>query len=240
MKSEWELEMYALSALPKDEARAFDLALQDDPALRERLDLLHAASEKFFAEHAAETAIARIQRRVSSARVQNLSLRLAGLTALLFAFLVPSALRTPAPPKMEATEIVRLKGEASLLIYRQSHGRAELLGNGAVAKHGEVLQLAYHSADARFGAILSLDGRGHVTQHFPEPGQAQAAALEDKANLPFAYELDDAPDFERFYFFTARDPFVITPLLESLEHGIAPTLPPGIEVKIVMLRKERP
>jgi anti-sigma factor RsiW len=240
MKSEWQLEMYALSALPADEQAAFDQALQEDPALRERLDLLHAANAQFFADHPADLAVARIQRRASGARVQSLSWRLAGMTALLVAFLVPTGLRRPAPTRTEPTDSVRLKGAPALLIYRQSSGQAELLGDGAVAKRGEVLQLAYHSAGERFGAILSVDGRGHVTQHFPEASQHQAAALEDKANLPFAYELDDAPEFERFYFFTARDPFAVAPLLESLERGIAPTLLPGISVKSVMLRKERP
>jgi len=60
--------------------------------------------------------------------------------------------------------------------------------------------------------LLSLDGAGRVTVHLPDPTGVGAAAAVPLAaarevRLPSAYELDDAPAFERFVLITADRPF---------------------------------
>ena len=49
-----------------------------------------------------------------------------------------------------------------------------------------------------YGAIISVDGRGAFTQHLPLKGEF-AVPLVARDTLDFAYELDDAPHWERFY-----------------------------------------
>jgi hypothetical protein len=79
-----------------------------------------------------------------------------------------------------------------------------------------VVQVAYVAAGRTHGVILSVDGRGAVTLHAPEAGgEPVALAPSGTHSLPRAYELDDAPHFERFFFITADASFALEPVLAS-------------------------
>jgi hypothetical protein len=100
---------------------------------------------------------------------------------------------------------------ATLGVYRHGADGDERLADGAPAAPGDLLQLTYRAGSDRFGVLLSIDGRGHVTLHWPDAGEAVAARLGGKGEvrLPSAYELDDAPAFERFILVTAEAPFSV-------------------------------
>ena len=70
-----------------------------------------------------------------------------------------------------------------------------------------MLSIAYRAEDAPYGVIVSVDGAGEVTLHFPAD-ETGDTTLQQYGNirLPHAFELDNAPDFERFYFVTADAP----------------------------------
>jgi hypothetical protein len=60
--------------------------------------------------------------------------------------------------------------------------------------------------------ILSVDGRGKVTWHTPsgyagQPLSSPTLDMKGQVVLPAAYELDDAPGFERFFFVYSSSPF---------------------------------
>jgi len=64
--------------------------------------------------------------------------------------------------------------------------------------------------------IVSIDGRGSVTVHLPVHGdQAAALASGDTVLLDHAYQLDDAPRFERFHFVTAQAPFAVATVVDA-------------------------
>ncbi len=107
-------------------------------------------------------------------------------------------------------ETTRTKGARNhLFVFRQTPQGVEALLSGAWARRGDLLQLAYLSADKPYGVIVSLDGRGEVTLHFPNPaGTSTRLMVQKRVPLPCAYELDDAPGYERFFFITA--PFEIS------------------------------
>jgi hypothetical protein len=119
-------------------------------------------------------------------------------------------------------EETRIKGDSlrgpRLLVYRRRgrEGGAERLASGARAAPGDLLQLAYAAGDAGLhGVLLSIDGAGRVTQHLPEEGARLAPALPAprEIKLPSAYQLDDAPGFERFVLVTAPEPFPVATVL---------------------------
>jgi hypothetical protein len=107
----------------------------------------------------------------------------------------------------------RLKGlTPHLSVFRKTLAGAEELRAGALARSGDVLQISYAAGEARYGVIFSVDGRGSVTWHLPSGGVSGTAPELDRQGLVVlasAYELDDAPDFERFFLVYGRSPFPV-------------------------------
>ena len=114
-------------------------------------------------------------------------------------------------------EITRLKGaEPELQIWRQADP-PEKLEQGAIASEGDNLQIKYQAGAAKHGVILSVDGRGSVTLHFPSTTSADTTLERGVHALEYGYQLDDAPDFEQFLFVTSTQPIDVADLLEQVE-----------------------
>jgi hypothetical protein len=154
-------------------------------------------------------------------------------------------------------EEVTAKGDVfrapRLVVYRRKAAQAaglpgsERLTDGARAARGDVLQLAYDKApDGLYGVMLSIDGAGRVTQHMPDEGARTAAPLVAvrEIPLPSAYELDDAPDFERFVLVASHEPFSVDLALDtaralarqgrSAEHGALALGPNYLQTSVVV------
>lgn len=113
----------------------------------------------------------------------------------------------------------RAKGSgAHLFVYLKDGNKAIQLDSGAKVKEGDMLQLSYVSGGAQYGAILSIDGKGTVSFHYPESG-GTSAKLQDGGEIPldFAYQLDNAPNFERFFFITGPKPFTTAAFVENIK-----------------------
>jgi anti-sigma factor RsiW len=146
------------------------------------------------------------------------SLAVASLIALPAAILYlrqPAGLPFTGAQTEQPSE--RLKGlEPKLVLFRKALQGAEPLHPGDPVGPGAILRIGYQAAGLRYGAILSCDGNGQVTVHFPVQGE-QAATLEaGESLLPTAYELDAAPEYERFFLVTADTPFTLAPLRLTL------------------------
>lgn len=99
----------------------------------------------------------------------------------------------------------RIKGTTELSIRaRDDEGEREL-EPGDHANSGDLLQLAYRAGEARSGVIVSIDGAGSSTLHFPsELDGSTRLSPRGRVSLPYAFELDDAPNYERFFFVHSR------------------------------------
>ncbi|MFP2928788.1 hypothetical protein ACLESO_27045 [Pyxidicoccus sp. 3LG] len=149
----------------------------------------------------------------------------------------------------DPVEVTRIKGlEPQLVVHRQAAAGPERLTEGAPAAAGDVVQLAYVAAGRTHGVILSVDGRGAVTVHAPDVGtQAAALAPSGTHSLPRAYELDDAPGFERFFFVASEAPFDVEPVLAAARalaqgpaaHTAPLSLPEGLTQVSFTLEKQR-
>lgn len=146
-----------------------------------------------------------------------------GAVAALAVVLLLPMLRTASvvlPEPATADELVRLKGlEPSLSVYlRESGGEVRELASGDPAGAGDSLQIAYNAAGASHGVILSVDGRGAVTLHFPAtPFEAENLESGGEVPLSFSYILDDAPRFERFFFVAATGPLDVAAIVNATE-----------------------
>jgi len=126
--------------------------------------------------------------------------------------------RVDAPPG--ATE--RAKGGPQLVVYRFDGVTAERLEDGALVRQGDLIQLGYVAAGAQHGVILSVDGRGDVTLHYPtSQGGPTALRSDGLRRLGRSYELDDAPDFERFFFVTADAPLDAAGIAKAVQAYVA-------------------
>jgi anti-sigma factor RsiW len=226
------LERYRLGELPSGAMHRVQAALATDPEVRARLASLEEA-DAAAREAYQPTDLARDIRR----RAERTPMGPAATRHLLW--LVPAAVATavalvavrnaawmPAggpSTAIESGDEERIKGdEAVLFVYRNTGAGGEPLADGDRARTGDVLRVAYRVSQPAFGMIVSVDGRGVVTRHLPEQGEhAVALGTGGTVFLNDAFELDDAPAVERFYFVCARQPFAIGPVAETVRASTA-------------------
>lgn len=222
------LERYRLGELPPAEAEALRQRLESDGELRLRLEALAGSDAGLRRALPAAGLAARVrerlaERRESARQAKHRALRAwplpAGL-AVVASVVLAVVLRTRAPepslmpsaaPSVTAEDGERIKGRRpALALFRKTPSGSEALADGDRARTGDVIRVGYRASGHRYGVIVSLDGRGAVTRHLPEQGRL-AAPLEggEVVLLAHAYELDDAPAWERFYFVTADEPFEV-------------------------------
>ncbi|MEQ1506238.1 MAG: hypothetical protein ABMB14_28665 [Myxococcota bacterium] len=192
-----------------------------DPEARARLAALPADDAAFFAAMPVEEELRRIEgkRRIAAAaqaqagpqrgrnRATLASIALAPALAVMLAVAwgsipgQPDGIRigpdpaSPGPTTAKGSDV----SAPRLRVYRQSAAGAERLGAGAVAREGDVLQLGVAALGEDHAVVVSVDGRGTVTLHWP-PSPTQPTAIGRGENrVPQGYALDDAPEFERFF-----------------------------------------
>jgi hypothetical protein len=232
------LERYRLGELPPAEARALERRLDAEPQLAARFQVLDRSDEEirrryppaWFAEQVRLRRGTESESTAREARPRLLrwpvpaALAVAATLALLLApRLLSPPFREPvtggrqAPSAPAVTSGDRIKGlEPALVLFRKTDSGSETLADGSLARAGEVVRVGYRAAGRTYGVILSIDGRGVMTLHLPQAGD-QAARLRsgETVLLDRAYELDDAPRFERFYLVTADRAFELEPILEA-------------------------
>jgi hypothetical protein len=264
--SDAQLERYRLDELPPQDQERVRGALAASAELRARLAALEESDVELLEEHPPAQMAPLIRARLQCGTAESEGapaahpapqrpwlLRLAPLGAAfaLAAILAVVAVR----PILVGTRQVsdsgdRLKGlTPRLVLFRKAPGGPEALADGAFARPGDVIQVAYQAAGRRYGAIVSVDGRAAVTLHLPSGG-GQAAKLSGGGPvlLDSAYQLDDAPRWEAFFFVVADAPFdsaaVVAAAHRALPAARAPSpplrldLPGNLSQSVFVLRKE--
>ncbi len=176
-----------------------------------RLDALRRENQEILEAHPPAQVVAEIERRRRRAEKRR-GLRIAApaLAAAMAAALIVLAL----PPQ----ETERPKGAVPyLVIDRRAGDHADRLTSGATVESGDLLQISYVALGRPYGVIFSIDGRGVVTLHHPSSpkGPASLESPDHPVPLPTAYELDDAPSFERFFFVASPAALDVDRVLET-------------------------
>jgi hypothetical protein len=257
------LEQYRLNELTPVDAGRVRRALDRDPALRERLATLERSDNEIASRYPPGWLAERIrerrareeaERRRSTRFVRQwvLPIAFAGAAAAL-AFTVPAMVaragRTGGGVVTTSSGEDRVKGlRPSLVVYRRTDRGSETLADGAVAKPGDVVRLGYSPGDRAYGVILSIDTRGTVTRHLPSAGSRAAVLAHERVNLlDTAYELDDVPGWERFYFIASDTAFDVAPIVDAVRRTAASaddvrrgelSLPRNFDQYVFLLQKE--
>lgn len=225
----WELERYLLGELPEQRMKEIGQLLEEDPELQSRLIHLRQSNEDILKEFPVERIIPNIQSKYEAEKAQDkrkirpvIFKRLLVVSPVLASALVLFFI-VFFNPRTDISQDTRIKGtptadftKSHILVYRKIGSETELLGNLARAKKGDLLQIAYISAGQTYGVIFSIDGHGLVTLHFPEK-RTDSALLKprERVLLGSAYELDDAPGFERFFFITSQTKIDVESILDK-------------------------
>jgi len=143
----------------------------------------------------------------------------------------------------------RIKGGGQrLFVYRKTGEAPVLLPAKARVSVDDIVQISYIAGGDAFGAILSVDGNGTVTQHYPDAGDYTAVLSNDgESSLDFSYKLDNAPKFERFIFVSGKEKITLAEYKKALVRAaaadksgmfdIASSLPPKAHVTDILLLK---
>lgn len=250
------LERFRLNELTPDEATSLEARLRGDDPLRRRLEDLDRSDAEIRGSYPPEWLATRIEQRLENhprrrrATAYWLATAAVAATVVALVAVVPRTAVRPAGGTDPATQgDERIKGQRpGLVVYRRTPDGSELLADGAVARPGDLLRVAYRGAGRPYGVIVSIDGRGTLTRHLPPNGD-RAAALKRESTvlLDSSYELDEAPQWERFYFVTGDTPFSITPVEDAVRRAAANdrlgtlsalALPYGLEQSSFSIQKE--
>src|SRR5262245_28408004 len=224
------LERYRLNELPPDDAARLSAQLRQDPSLRQRLAALDQSEQELRGDvwDRLEDGVRRKLTERDAAPRRSAAAWI--VPALAAAAIVAIALtRTGSPPAGDSSRSSatdgsdRVKGlKPALALYRRTDRGSETLADGAIARKGHLIREGYRAARRAYCAIVSIDGTGNVTVHLP-PAGGRAAPLKREATvlLDQAYELDDAPRWERFYFVAGDAPFDVATVLQAARAAAA-------------------
>jgi hypothetical protein len=238
---DWKLERLLLGELSSDELRRVQAALAQEPDGQARLEALRQSNRQLLERLPPEQVVGEVQRRlhleqvtraVSAPQRRPLARPLWALVPASLALILALTLRTEVQTGSTGDGVAVDGGGAEFLsgapterekglrpqlrIYRLRNRQVERVKADSEARAGELLQVGYVAASRPYGMVVSLDGSGALTLHYPEEaGGSTALKTAGEVRLPHSFELDDAPEFERFFLVTSSQPFRPELVLEA-------------------------
>lgn len=246
-----KLERYLLGELSAAEMKQLETALKKDAALRAELERLKGDTAAYFAKYPSlntKRSTPWWQRQIT--RVIGGSLVFAAASAAVVLYLPRTqnesqkiALNNnknqikPLDETVPNGNEVRAKGLIPALFLTT---KDKTLQDGDTVKAGEKIEIAYRASGDRYGAIFSVDSERSVTLHFPDderaPTELQKSA---RVALKQAFELDDKPGFEKFYFVTSQQKISVAKLKRELtKTGKLTATKDDIRIVSIRLKKE--
>ena len=218
--SDFKLERYLLGELPEVEMAALRKREAEDELFAARVKMMREEGERFLAENpfsALEDKLENDQRSVE----RSLWLRVAAVLVVAFGIFSVVALNRQTDIVNDASATsgmdvamadvdngTRIKGmTAGLEVWKKMGDSAVQMVNLGEAREGDEIQLRYRVPQKCFGMLFSMDGNGTVTMHMGEGNRAVELEPGKMTTLPFAYKLDNAPKFEKFFLLTSGEMF---------------------------------
>ena len=224
--SDFKLERYLLGELSEKEMRELQERELSDEIFAARVAEMRLQGKRFVAENPFVALEAKMAAAEQSANDEHnvVSVRwLKVAAALVIALGVFSMVvlnrdvatydRDSASRQVAMADIddgTRIKGmQASLEVWKKTGDSAVQMVNLGDAHEGDEIQLRYRVPQKCFGMLFSMDGNGTITMHMGEGNKAIELEPGKMTTLPFAYKLDNAPKFEKFFLLTSQNSFEI-------------------------------
>lgn len=226
MIPDWKLERYLTGDLPEGEMNEIRELEKTDEVFARRVKMLREDNAAILRKMPFERLAEKMDARDCGAERKNnvihfgfvkfaaaAALVLAVVSVALFSQreVVPDAGAQAMDVAMAAQDDgTRIKGmDARMEIWKKTGDSAVQMLNLDEAREGDEIQLRYSVPEKCFGLLFSMDGNGTVTMHMADGSQAVALEPGKMTTLPFAYKLDNAPKFEKFFLLTSQKNFVI-------------------------------
>lgn len=224
----WKIERYLLGELPESEMATLKTLENENPDFHSQIEQLKASNNDLLAKYP-------MRAHIRPAQPLRLYYPIAAALIITVTVMI-TIFSTTDQPIVIAEDGTRAKGlKTGLEIWRKTAESTEKLANNSEARAGDLLQVRYIAEKKCYGVILSMDGNGVLTVHLSgKSGKAAELETGRVISLSNAYELDDAPKFETFYFITDSTEFALAPIAEGLLHG---KLPKGLNVELITLKK---
>ena len=224
--SDFKLERYLLGELPESEMAALQKREAEDEIFAARVAEMRLQGKRFVAENPFAALEERIEaaggvenRAVAPRNTLWLKVAAALVIALgIFSAVVLNRNVDTFDSQNASMEVAmadmdngtRIKGmQASLEVWKKTGDSAVQMVNLGNASEGDEIQLRYRVPQKCFGMLFSMDGNGTITMHMGEGNKAIELEPGKMTTLPFAYKLDNAPKFEKFFLLTSQKAFEI-------------------------------
>ena len=224
--SDFKLERYLLGELPESEMAALQKREAEDEIFAARVAEMRLQGKRFVAENPFAALEERIEaaggvenRAVAPRNTLWLKVAAALVIALgIFSAVVLNRNVDTFDSQNTSMEVAmadmdngtRIKGmQASLEVWKKTGDSAVQMVNLGDASEGDEIQLRYRVPQKCFGMLFSMDGNGTITMHMGEGNKAIELEPGKMTTLPFAYKLDNAPKFEKFFLLTSQNAFEI-------------------------------
>ena len=247
--SDFKLERYLLGELPEKEMRELQERELSDEIFAARVREMREQGKRFLAENpfaALDDKLDAIEDSKSSVDGLPNVLWLTVAAAVVIAlgiFSVVALSRDDATYDNHSASMevamadvdngTRIKGmQATLEVWKKTGDSAVQMVNLGNAYEGDEIQLRYRVPQKCFGMLISMDGNGTITMHMGEGDKAIELEPGKMTTLPFAYKLDNAPKFEKFFLLTSQNSFGIDG--NDIDKSLKQT---GVETVSFTLRK---
>ena len=222
--SDFKLERYLLGELPEKEMRDFQERELSDEIFAARVREMREQGKRFVAENPFEALEAKMDAADEAADgnvISGLWLKVAAALVIalgVFSMVVLNRNVETYSGESATMEVAmanvddgtRIKGmSASLEVWKKTGDSAVQMVNLGDASEGDEIQLRYRVPQKCFGMLFSMDGNGTVTMHMGDGNNAIELEPGKMTTLPFAYKLDNAPKFEKFFLLTSLNSFAI-------------------------------
>ena len=237
MIPDWKLERFLTGDLPESEMREIRELEATDAMLAQRIKLLREDNKAILNKLPFEALAGKLADAAETANVVSTAsrfrlLKLASaavlvLSVALVAFFtqretvvtganvgsdiaVANDAQNTQVALAETPSDTRIKGlDARMEVWKKTEAGIVQLQDLDEVREGDEIQLRYAVPEKCYGLLFSMDGNGALTLHMGDGEKAVELAPGKMNSLPFAYKLDDAPYFEKFFFVTSSKEFAV-------------------------------
>lgn len=239
MITDFKLEQYLIGALPENEMKELRERESSDEIFAARVRDLQEQNKKILVQNpfenlvrdldkmdaangsAAGVGVAEARTLISRFNVLRIAAALVvalGIISAVFVGGKESVIKSSETVSSAGLDVAmvaknsdtRIKGmDARMEVWKKSESGIVQLEDMSTAKEGDEIQLRYSVPEKCFGMIFSMDGNGALTVHMGNDNKSVALEPGKMVSLPYAYKLDDAPHFEKFFLLTSEKEFAV-------------------------------